>query len=202
MLVLRGRLDGVRAWARSGLVPVWIVPDVAWTLVVPAGPAESAPPYDDPVALLGGRPVPGRLRPVMCFVADGPRAAVTLQRGRRQDARWLGWTGEIGPHRVDDLPLASPDLLAELAGVGAQARTDRRADLREALRPDGRSGADVVDDLLRALGLPGAGLTLGAVAAGDLPGAVRIEPDDKLVQRFDRYAADEARLSAQLEEGQ
>jgi hypothetical protein len=202
LVLLRGRLDGVRSWARSGLVPVWIVPDVAWTLVVPAGPAQSAPPYDDPVALLGGRPVHGRLRPVIRLVADGPRAVVTVQRGRSGPVRWLAWTSGVGPHRVDDHPVATLDLLADAAGVGESARTDRRAEVRAALRPDGRSGADVVDDLLRALALPGAGLALGAVQAADLPGAVRVDPDDRQVQRFDRFAADEAQLSAQLEDGQ
>ena len=203
MLVLRGRLDGVRSWAGSGLVPVWIVPDVAWTLVVPAGPALSAPPYDDPVALLGGRPVPGRLRPVLRLVADGPRAVVTVQRGRAGAAPLAGLDqrGRTAPGRR---PAAGHPRPARRRGRRRASRpgpTGAR-ELRAALRPDGRSGADVVDDLLRALALPGAGLALGAVYAGDLPGAVRVDPDERLVQRFDRYAADEAQLSAQLEDGQ
>ena len=45
--LLRGRVDDVRAWARTGLLATWLVPDPAWTLVVPAGPPASAPPYDD-----------------------------------------------------------------------------------------------------------------------------------------------------------
>ncbi len=202
MLVVRGRLDGVRAWAHQGLLPVWIVPDVAWTLVVPAGPPAAAPPYDDPVALLGGRPVPQRLRPAVCLVADGPRAVITSHdKGRRAPQRWLVWTQHHGLQRVDDLPRTSLSALVDLVS-GDDPRTDRLPRLREALAADERSGADVVDDVLRALALPGAGITLDAVRAGDLPGAVRIDPDERAVARFDAFAAHEAELAAQLEDGQ
>jgi hypothetical protein len=198
LLVVRGRVDGVRAWARKGLVPVWLVPDVAWTLVVPAGEAAAAPPYDDPVVLLGGRPMPGRLRPSVCLVADGPRAVIAVQRGRSGEPRWLAWRPDLGAHRVEELAYAPPGMLHEVV-IGA-GRADRRAALREALRPGPRSGAEVVDDLVRSLALPGAGVPIGAVYPGDLPGAVRIDPDSRVVQRFDHYAAREAALAAQLED--
>jgi hypothetical protein len=208
LLVVRGRVDDVRGWARAGLLPVWIVPDVAWTLVVPAGPPASAPPYDDPVALLGGRPLPSRARPAICLVADGPRAVVTVhQSGRRAVPRWLVWCRGAGLQRLTDLPSAPAALLADLAagaGSGASAsarRAGRRDALRGALVADDRSGADVVDDVLRALALPGAGLTLDAVRAGDLPGAVRVDPDERVVARFDAFAAHEAELSGQLGRG-
>jgi hypothetical protein len=198
LLVARGRLDGVRAWARGGLVPVWIVPDVAWTLVVPAGPAASAPPYDDPVALLGGRPLPARLRPSLCLVADGPRAVVTAhEAGRLSKPRWLVWSQGSGLQRVDELPRLPLAALTALAAPRAPSgRLDR---VRAALAADERTGADVVDDLLRALGVPGAGLSIDAVRAGDLPGALRIDPDERVVARFDAHVARERDLAAQLD---
>lgn len=195
LLLARGRLDGVRDWARRGLLPVWVVPDVAWTLVLPAGPAACQPPYDDPVSLLGGRPLPARLRPSLCFVVDGPRAVVTVhQSSRRAAPRWLVWSQDVGLTRVDGLPAAPLGLVGALAGV----RGEQPAALRSAVRADGRTGADVVDDLLRALRLPGAGLPLGAAAPGDLPGAVRVTPDERAVARFDAFVAHEAELAAQL----
>jgi len=200
LLVVRGRLDGVRAWARKGLLPVWIVPDVAWTLVVAAGPPAVDPPFDDPVALLGGRPVPSRLRPSLYLVADGPRAVVTVHdKGRRDEPHWLVWTRGAGLQRVPELPRAPLGQLVQLAAAPGAGHGDRAGRLREALRPDGRSGADVVDDVLRALALPGAGLTLDAVRAGDLPGAVRIDPDPRAAERFAEIAAHEAHLERQLE---
>lgn len=199
LLLARGRLDGVRAWARKGLVPVWIVPDVAWTLVVPAGPAASAPPYDDPVALLGGRPMPARLRPALCAVADGPRAVITAhEAGRLSRPRWLVWTRGAGLQRVEQLPRLALPSLAELAAPHTGPVGLER--LRAALVPDARSGADVVDDVLRALGVPGAGVSIDAVRAGDLPGAVRIDPDERAVARFDAHVAHERELAEQLED--
>lgn len=198
LLVARGRLDGVRAWARGGLLPVWIVPDVAWTLVVPAGPAASAPPYEDPAALLGGRPLPSRLRPSLCLVADGPRAVVTAhEAGRLSRARWLVWSRGVGLQRVEELAPLSLLSLAQLASPReADVRLER---LRAALVADERTGADVVDDLLRALAVPGAGLSIDAVQAGDLPGAVRIDPDERVVARFDAHVAHERELAAQMD---
>jgi hypothetical protein len=198
LLLLRGRVDDVRSWARTGLLPAWLVPDPAWTLVVPAGPPASAPPYDDPVALLGGRPVPSRLRPSLCLVADGPRAVLVVQEaGRRAQPHWLVWSQDLGPARTPELPAASPAMVAHVTGPRRRPRVDA---LRAALAPDARSGRDVVDDVLRALGLPGAGLPLGAVHARDLPGAERVDPDAAAVARFDAFARTEAHLAAQLEE--
>jgi hypothetical protein len=195
MLLLRGRSGAVQAWARKGLLPVWVVPDLAWTLVVPADQPRAAEPYDDPVALLGGRPVPARLRPSVCLVADGQRAVVAVHESARTAVqRWLVWTPGVGASRVKGLPHAPVRLLADLAGGHAA-----RERLAAALRPDHRSGADVVDDLLRALELPGAGLPLGAVEPGHLPDAVRVDPDERVVERFDSFVASESRLQAELD---
>ena len=195
VLLLHGSADAVRTWARKGLLPVWVVPGATWTLVVPADQPRSGPPYDDPVALLGGRPVPARLRPSICLVADGQRAVVAVHEAARAAVqRWLVWTAGVGPSRIEDLPHAPVGLLAQVAGVGGRDRLD------QALAPDGRSGADVVDDLLRALGLPGAGVPIGAVQAAELPDAARVDPDERVVERFEAFAAHESRLQAQLDQ--
>jgi hypothetical protein len=197
LLLLRGDVGHVAAWARTGLLPTWLVPGPAWTLVVPAGTAASAAPYDDPVALLGGRPTPARLRPSLCLVADGPRAVVVVhERGRRAEPRWLVWSRDAGRIRTPDLPPASPRLVAQVAGAGSRGAEA----LTATLAADARSGADVVDDVLRALALPGAGLPLGLVRAADLPGALRVDPDAEAVARFDAFARTEAHLAAQLRE--
>ncbi len=198
VLLLSGTAEQVHAWARKGLLPVWVAPSASWTLVVAADLPRSVAPYDDPVALLGGRPVPARLRPSLCLVADGGRAVVTVHdtpRGAVQ--RWLVWTAGAGPSRVQGLPYAPPGLLADVAGATRPGDRDR---LDDALRADERTGADTVDDLLRALRLPGAGLTLGAVRAEHLPLAARVDPDARVVERFDAFAAHERRLQAQLED--
>jgi hypothetical protein len=198
LLLLRGRTDDVRSWARRGLLPVWIVPGVTWTLVVPAGDPVAAPPYDDPVALLGGRPVPGRLRPSLVVVADGPRAVVAVHDApRRAVQRWLVWGEGTGLTRIDGLPHAPVGLLAEAAAARGHAARGR---LDDALATDDRRAVDVADDVLRALELPGAGVLLGAVGADELPDAERVEPAHDVVARFDDVVAHEAFLEAQLED--
>ena len=198
VLLLGGRSQAVQAWARKGLLPVWVVPGLTWSLVVPAAAPRSGPPYDDPVAVLGGRPVPSRLRPSLCLTADGQRAVVVVhEAGRGVVQRWLVWTSGVGVARVQGLPHAPVGLLAELAGGRGRALRER---LDDALRPDDRTGADVVDDLLRALELPGAGVPIGAVQAEHLPDAVRVDPDQRAVERFDAVAADEDRLRAELDD--
>jgi hypothetical protein len=200
LLAVRGRLDPVRRWAERGLLPVWLVPDVAWTLVVPAGDAggaaDAGSPYDDPVTLLGGRPLPSALRPSLLLVADPERAVLVVHdRARRAEQRWLVWVAGAGAQRVDELPYAPPAAVAQLCGLDP-----RDAGLRAALADDARRPVDVVDDLLRALRLPGAGLPLGAVRAEHLPGAVLVEPDARVVDRFTRHVQHEAHLAAQLED--
>jgi hypothetical protein len=198
LLLLRGRTDDVRSWTRRGLLPVWVVPGVTWTLVVPAGDPVAAPPYDDPVALLGGRPVPSRLRPSLVVVADGPRAVIAVHEAQRRAVqRWLVWGEGTGLTRIDGLPHAPVGLLAEAAAARGHAARER---LHDALAADDRRAVDVADDVLRALGLPGAGVLLGAVGADELPDAERVEPAHDVVARFDDVVAHEAILEAQLED--
>jgi hypothetical protein len=121
---------------------------------------------------------------------------VVHERGRRAEPRWLVWSRDAGRIRTPELLPATPRLVAAVAGTGP----DGAQALTATLAADARSGADVVDDVLRALGLPGAGLPLGLVHAPDLPGAVRVDPDAEAVARFDDFTRTEAHLAAQLGE--
>jgi hypothetical protein len=167
---------------------VVVVPGLAWTLVVPAGPTRSAAPYDDPVTALGGRPVPRRLRPCACFVAGPDRLTVQVQGPSwRAPQRWLVWTRGVGLSRVPDLESAPPALVARLLSP----TRDSGGRLTDVLARDGRFPSAVADELLEALALPGVGLLSGAVDPESLPGAVRVEPQEHLVARFDGVAKDE-----------
>jgi hypothetical protein len=196
LVLVRDTRGAAAKWARRGLGPVTVVPGLAWTLVVPAGPARSAPPYDDELALLGGRPVPRSLRPSAVLVADPDRLAIQVQGPSwRAVSRWLVWTRGVGLTRVPDLEAAPPQLVARLL---APTRTsgDR---LAAVLARDGRHPAEVADELLEALALPGAGVLSGAVDAAALSGAVRVEPDEHRVARFDAHVGDEERAAREQE---
>jgi hypothetical protein len=188
LVLLRDTRGSASGWAQRGLGPVVVVPGLAWTLVVPAGPARSAPPYDDPLAALGGRPVPRRLRPSACFVAGPDRLTLQVQGPSwRAPQRWVVWTRGVGLSRVRDLESAPPALVARLLSP----TRDSGARLSAVLAQDGRIPSAVADQLLDALALPGVGVLSGAVDAASLPGALRVEPQEHLVARFDAVAKDE-----------
>jgi hypothetical protein len=188
LVLLRDTRGSASAWAQRGLGPVVVVPGLAWTMVVPAGATRSAPPYDDPVTALGGRPVPRRLRPCACFVAGPDRLTVQVQGPSwRAPQRWLVWTRGVGLSRVADLESAPPALVARLLSP----TRDSGGRLTEVLAQDGRVPSAVADALLEALALPGTGLLSGTVEPESLPGAVRVEPQEHLVARFDAVAKDE-----------
>lgn len=190
LILVRDTRGSAVKWARRGLGPVVVVPGLAWTLVVPAGPARSAPPYDDELAILGGRPVPRSLRPCAVLVADEDRLAIQVQGPSwRAVARWLVWTRGVGLTKVPDLATAPPQLVARLL---APTRTsgDR---LVAVLARDGRPPARVADELLEALALPGVGVLTGALEVATLPGATRVEPEEHRVARFDAHVADQQR---------
>jgi hypothetical protein len=188
IVLLRDTRGSATGWARRGLGPVTVVPGLAWTLVAPAGPTRSAAPYDDELTALAGRPVPRRLRPCACLVAGPDRLTVQVQGPTwRAAQRWLVWTRGVGLSRVPDLETAPPGLVARL--LAPTRESGER--LTEVLRQDGRLPGVVADELLEALALPGAGVLSGSVDAATLPGAVRVEPEDHLVARFDAVAQDE-----------
>ncbi|MGL5858237.1 MAG: hypothetical protein ACRC35_07530 [Angustibacter sp.] len=193
VLLLRGRGDVVRRWAARGLMPIWIVPELAWTLAVPAGAALSAAPYDDPVRLLGGRVVPARLRPAVLVVAQPDRFVVTIQGGGRWDEqRWLAWSRGVGLLDMGELPPAPVRMLAAVAG--ARPGTE----LKSAVAADNRSGAQAAEDVLAALDLPAPGLLTGRRRVAELPGAALVEPDSTLVAAFDEVAALELAADREL----
>lgn len=201
LLLLRGRADAVKAWSRKGLMPVWVVPGSTWTLVAPADGRRAAAPYDDPMAVLGGRPVPPRLRPSLCLLADAGRAVLVVQDAPRTAVqRFLVWTPGVGVARVDGLPPAPLALVAGVVDPAGERGTLVLERLQEALRPDAREAAEVVDDLLRALELPGAGVPLGAVPVADLPDAARVEPAAHGVDRFDELMATEPGIVPEIDE--
>jgi hypothetical protein len=109
--------------------------------------------------------------------------------------RWLVWTRGVGLTRVPDLEAAPPQLVARLL---APTRTsgDR---LAAVLARDGRHPAQVADELLESLALPGVGVLSGAVDPAGLPGAVRVEPEEHRVARFDAHAGDEQRAAREQE---
>ncbi len=187
LVLLRDTQGTAVRWAQRGLGPVVVVPGLAWTMVVPDGPARSAPPYDDPLAVLGGRPVPRRLRPSACLVTDPDRLAVQV-RGRAWTAptRWLVWSRGIGLTRVPDLEQAPPQLLGRLLAP-TRPSADR---LLSVLARDNRLPTQVADELLAALELPGDGILGGATDPATLPGAVRVQPDEHRVARFDAGVRD------------
>jgi hypothetical protein len=188
LLLLRDTRGSATGWARRGLGPVTVVPGLVWTLVAPAGPTRSAAPYDDPTAALGGRPVPRRLRPSASLVAGSDRLTVQVQGPSwRATQRWLVWTRGVGLSRVADLESAPPGLVARL--LAPTRESGER--LTEVLGRDSRLPGAVADELLEALALPGVGVLSGQVDPASLPGAVRVEPEDHLVARFDAVAQDE-----------
>lgn len=188
LVLLRDTRGSATGWARRGLGPVTVVPGLAWTLVVPAGPTRSSAPYDDPLSALAGRPVPRRLRPSACLVAGPDRLSVQVQGASwRAPQRWLVWTRGIGLSRVPDLDTAPPALVARL--LAPTRESGER--LNDVLGRDNRQPAAVADAILAALALPGVGVLTGRVDAAGLPGAVRVEPEEHLVARFDAVAQDE-----------
>jgi hypothetical protein len=194
IVLLRDTKDSATRWAARGLGPVTVVPGLAWTLVVPAGPPRSSAPYDDELALLGGRPVPRRLRPTACLVADPDRLAIQLQASTwRAPTRWVVWSRGIGLIRVGDLEFAPPELVGRLLAP-TRASGDR---VLQILTRDGREPAAVADELLAALALPGEGVLSGRVDAARLPGAVRVEPGEHRVARFDAEMRDQERAKDQ-----
>lgn len=188
LVLLRDTRGSALGWAQRGLGPVLVVPGLAWTLVVPAGPARSARPYDDPTRVLGGRPVPRRLRPAACLVASPDRLTVQVQGSSwRAPQRWVVWTRGVGLSRVPGLEPAPLALLARLLSP-TRGSSDG---LTSVFAQDGRLPADVADALLETLDLPGPGVLSGRVDPAGLAGAVRVEPHEHLVARFDAVALDE-----------
>ena len=198
MLLLQGGPDPVASWAQRGLMPVHVVPLEGWTAVLPAGPSQASPPYDDTLKALAGRPVPSRLRSAIgLFVVDGKAMISAHPCGWRAVQRWFVWSPGEGVVQPRQLVAGRPADL--VAAAGARDRTARRL-VRDMLVDAGGDAPGLLRELLAALGLPGSDLFDGRQDPAAVPGATKVEPGEQHVARFERIISDEARLKAELEE--
>ncbi|HXR67213.1 MAG TPA: hypothetical protein VN712_01110 [Dermatophilaceae bacterium] len=198
MLLLRGRPDAVATWARRGLLPVHVVPLQGWTAVLPAGPSQAMPPYDDTLRTFAGRPIASRLRSAIGFFAVDGNAVITVHpSGRRATQRWLVWTPGQGMVQPRRLAAGRPADLVIAAGnddrAAARVVRDLLAD------PDGDAHG-VLGDLLALLALPGSDLLDGGLDPSAALGATVVEPDEQQVARFERIIGVEVQHRAELEE--
>ena len=198
MLLLQGGPDPVASWAQRGLMPVHVVPLEGWTAVLPAGPSQASPPYDDTLKTLAGRPVPSRLRSAIgVFVVDGKAMISAHPCGWRAVQRWFVWSPGEGVVQPRQLVAGRPADL--VAAAGTRDRTARRR-VRDMLVDAGGDAPGVLRELLAALDLPGSDLIDGRQDPAAVPGATKVEPGEQHVARFERIISDEARLKAELEE--
>lgn len=184
VLLSQGAPDKVTSWLGRGTVPGYVLPLGDWTAVVPAGPSQAAPPYDDALAVLAARPVPRQLCTAVGFFAvDGGRKAVVVVRPRspRGSHRWLAWMPERGAVQV---PQHEPANVRDLLDAAGLAPSERRSVLTVLARREGAC-RDLLVDLIDALGLPGAALLRGS-GVGAQQDATLVRPDTHRVDRFDR----------------
>lgn len=195
---MRGRPDAVATWARRGLLPVHVVPLQGWTAVLPAGPSQAMPPYDDTLRTFAGRPIASRLRSAIgLFAVDGNAVITVHLSGRRAVQRWFVWSPGQGMVQSQSLVAGRPADLVEAAGT-----VDRAAGrvVRDLLADPGGDAQRVIGDLLALLGLPGSDLLVEGADPTAAQGATVVEPDEQQVARFERIVGVEARNRFELEE--
>ena len=198
MLLLRGKPDAVATWAGRGLVPVHVVPLEGWTAVLPAGPSQAMPPYDDTLKMLAGRPVASRLRSAIgLFAVDGNAVITVHPAGWRAIQRWFVWSPGQGVVRPRHLVAGRPADLIAVAGARDGAA---RRGVRDVLVDAGGDADGVLGDLLSLLSLPGSDLLDGGQDPAAAQGSTLVEPDEQHVARFERIINDQARHRAELEE--
>jgi hypothetical protein len=198
MLLLRGRPDTVTTWARRGLLPVHVVPLPGWTAVLPAGPSQAMPPYDDTLKTFAGRPIAFRLRSAIgLFAVDGNAVVTVHLSGRRAVQRWFVWSPGLGLVRPQRLAAGRPADLIVAAGIGDQAAGRV---VRDLLADPGGDVHAVIGDLLTLLRLPGSDLLVDGADPTAVQGATLVEPDEQQVARFERIIGVEARNRVELEE--
>ena len=198
MLLLRGKPHAVTTWARRGLLPVHVVPLQGWTAVLPAGPSQAMPPYDDTLRTFAGRPIASRLRSAIgLFAVDGNAVITVHPSGRRAIQRWLVWSPGQGLVQPPRLAAGRPADLINAAG-----NNDRAAArvVRDLLADPGGDAHGVLSDLLVLLALPGSDLLDGRLDPTAAQGATLVEPDEQQVARFERIIGVEARHRAELED--
>jgi hypothetical protein len=198
MLLLAGESDMVASWARRGLVPVHVVPLQRWTAVLPAGPSQAMPPYDDTFTTLAGRPVAARLRPALgLFEVDGNAVISVHLSGWRAAQRWFVWSPGEGVVQPRRLAAGRPADL--VAAAGTRDKAVRRG-VRDKLVDGGGDALGLLGELLAMLALPGSDLLDGGQDPAAAPGWSMVEPGEQHVARFERIVHDEVRRRAELEE--
>ena len=198
MLLLRGEPDPVASWAQRGLMPVHVVPLWGWTAVLPAGPSQAMPPYDDMLKTLAGRPVPSRLRSAIgLFAVDGNAVIIAHASGWRARQRWFVWSPGEGVVQPRQLVAGRP---ADLIAASGTHEKGARSLVRDILIDGGGDAPGLLSDLLDLLALPGADLLDGSRDPFSAPGSTLVEPGEEHVARFERIVTDEARHRAELEE--
>jgi hypothetical protein len=198
MLLLQGAPSAVVSWAQRGLLPVHVVPLHGWTAVLPAGPSQAEPPYDDTLKALAGRPVSSRLRPAIGLFAVDGNAVVSVHRsGWRATQRWFVWAPGEGVLQPRQLVAGRPADL--VAASGTRDRTARRW-VRELLVDGDGDAAHFLAGLLELLALPGSDLLDGRRDPAATRGYTMVEPAEQHVALFEKIINDEARHRAELEE--
>ena len=195
---MRGRPDAVVPWAQRGLVPVHVVPLEGWTAVLPAGPSQATPPYDDTLKMFAGRPVASRLRTAIgLFVVDGNAVITVHPSGWRAVQRWFVWSPGQGVVQPRRLAAGRPADLVIASGTRDDAA---RRGVRNVLVDAGGDAHGVLGDLLALLALPGSDLLDGGRDPAAAQGSTLVEPGEQHVVRFDRIISVEARHRAEMEE--
>jgi len=197
LLLLHAPAPRVREWVATGLGASVVVPfPGGWTAVVPQTPRTyAAPPFDDALAVLLGRPVRRRLLPTIGVALLGERLVLGLVPAVLRPRRtWLVWEPGTGLVRPAGLPPATVAVLAAVAG--ARERRERVA----GVLGDGRGdAAGVLREVFAVLELPGAEIAIGSTLAAGEPDAVLVEPSREDVGRFDRTVHEVRRWREEVE---
>lgn len=196
LLLSHGAVGKVVAWMRRGTVPAYVLPLGGWTAVVPAGPSLAAAPYEDGLAVLTARPVPGPLRLAIGFFVHDDRAVVVLHgRGARTPSRWVTWSRDTGAVVLPGHQPATPRDLLAAANLDA---SERPAVVR-VLRSRSGTPQAMLQELIGALALPGAGMLDGTgVPLGE--GAQLVTPTQTVVDRFDRHVGEDRQIRDEMGE--
>lgn len=192
--LVRALPEAAADWARGGLTGVHVTGlSDGWSALVPTSPTSAVPPpYDDPVAVLLGRPVPHKLRPAVGVAVVGRQALLTATAGGwRAVPRWVAWQPGVGVVRPGGLP---PLRVADLVHVAGTDEPGALADVADVLHDPTGTPLETLRRLLVALGLPGGGL-LGAPAPDE---ARHVTPGARGVGAFTRMVADDAAWHAEM----
>lgn len=198
VLLVRGPVTAVRAWAARGVVPVTLVEAEGWVGVVPHAVPSTMSPYRDPALMLAARSVPLRSLPALGFFVVDDRAVLTVHRRRlRGRSAWVVWDPALGVVQPPGLTLARPVSVAEVAAGRAPASRvvhDLRTSLAGRNRPADRTLAAV----MALLDLPGIPWLADPGAAVRAEGAITVDPRPEQVARFDATVRDAVRLRQEL----